>query len=229
MGAALAAAAPSPEPQQLASFAAQLPSLVAELGPLVSAEASQLAPALENLQNLQIPGLSPTAVVSDLPAVLSSELPALETYALAQIPSGLFSPAEMSAISAAAPGIFSSIAQNIDGLIADLPQTLPVTALGPYIASNLPAIESEILADVSSLVPVASSILTAVDAQATGAGSAGTTGGFGPTATGTGFSGALTPTASAPISTFTGAASANGWGKGVVGAAAVVGVVGAML
>ena len=228
VGAALAAAAPNAEPQQLDTLAAELPSLVSQLGPFVSAEATALVPILQNIGSVSIPGVPATAVVSDLPSILNAELPALETLAIGAIPSGLFSPAEMSAISSASPAVFTALAQNIDGLLAQLPQTLPVASLGGFIASNLPAVESAILADVSSLIPYASSILTAIDGQATatattGGGSAGTTGAIG--------TGGVTPTAtgiSPTITPFTGAANANGWGKGVVGAAAVA-VVGAFL
>ncbi|KAI4143224.1 MAG: hypothetical protein LQ340_007078 [Diploschistes diacapsis] len=222
MGAAIVAAVP----QNLDTIASELPALVSQLGPLVTQVAGGLGP---ELATLQIPGINPTAVVSDLPAVLASNLPMLEGLALGSIPSGIFSPAEMSAISADSPAVFTALVQNIDGLISQLPQTLPITALGGYVASNLPIIESAVLADISSLIPEASSILTAVEAQATG-GSIGTTGGFpGATATVTSFSGALTPTSSAPLQTFTGAASANAWGKEVMGAAAAVGILGAML
>ena len=230
MGAALAAAAPAPQdlPQDLNALAAALPSLVSELGPFVTQEAQALGP---QLASLQIPGINPTAVVSDLPAFISSNLGSWETAAVGAIPSGIFSPDQLAAISAVSPGIFSEVADQLDAVISALPQTLPVTALGPYLASELPALESAALAEVSSLVPEASSVLTALQGEIT-SGPAPVLSGTGvapKTTSATGISGSRTPTASAPINTFTGAANANGWGKEVMGAAAVVGFVGAML
>ncbi|MCJ1331139.1 hypothetical protein MMC10_007826 [Thelotrema lepadinum] len=223
VGAALAAAAPAPQDiPDLNALAAALPSFVSELGPLVTQEAQALG---GDLASLQIPGVNPTAVVSDLPAFIASNLPAWESAAIGAIPSGLLSPAELAAISASAPDIFSQVAGQIDAIISELPQTLPVTALGPFLASELPALESAALAEVSSLVPEASSVLTALQGEITG--------GPTPTLGGTGVAPKTTASASktgsAPIQTFTGAANANGWGKEVMGAAAVVGFVGAML
>lgn len=225
LGAALAAAAPQDLGAIGSQIASELPSLVSDLGPLASADAPQISAFL---QSLSIPGVAPTVAISQLPAVLSSELPALETAAFGLL-SGFLPPDQLSIIETAAPPVFTAVASNLGGLLSQLPSSLlaePVTALGPYLASNLPAIESAILPEISALEPEASSYLTALGGLATGTG-AGTTGLPSPTATATGFSGVTTPTA--PIATFTGAANANGWGKEVAGAAAVAGIVGALL
>ena len=178
-------------------------------------------------------------MVSDLPAILATNLAALENLALGAIPAGALTPAESSAVWAASPPIFTQLEADIDQYLASLPQTMSVAALPGLIESNLGAVATDLVEAASALEPEISAILTSVEGIATGLGT------VTPMASGKpehpqvthppNFAIGMTMTASASngtsftapsIPVATNAANNHGVNKELVGTAAVVGAIG---
>ena len=176
--------------------------------------------------------VAPTAVVSDIPGILSSALPGLETLAAEEltglIPPGLVPSEVVAQIPTVVSEILPAVASEIDAaIITGLPATLSLAALPGALESNLPAVESQIVGAVSEAIPEASSVLVNADplvSSLTAGGSGALPTGLLPTA-GTGsLSIVPTPTSSlTPV--YTGAASKDGWRRELVGAAGVVAAV----
>jgi len=219
---------------ELEALITDIPLVIVDGGPMV-------ADALAYLLKI----LDPQGVVSDLPAVFSSNLPVIESYfgALftAIIPPGAAPTDIVADIPAFAAGEGSLILSDLDALVTEVPGTLSLSdqALPSFLASLLPqlgtdleGIASAMLADLSKSLKSAStapanattltttlSVTSATSTSATSAGGSSTTSNTAITTSTTGA------TASNAPPTATGAATAIGWKAeiiGVLGFAAVV-------
>ena len=244
--AARALAAPAPDPEanpQLDridytdpnSLAAALPTLAAQLpGALSAAD----RPAVAEL-SAAISAFAPTAVLSDVPAILSTVAPVLESLAEAAVTK--YPLPIPPALASELPGVISEVVpaleSDVDAFVTRFPGTVSLAALPSVIASQLPAIDSEILAEISAEIPVISSYLTqyasviaSLEHGAVPTGAAASTG-VGPVpgglnATTTGAAGVPPSATTGALATFTGGAVKEGWRGGVVG---VVGAVAALV
>ena len=213
------------------SLAAALPTLAAELpGALSAAE----TPALADI-SAAISAFAPTAVLSDVPAILSTVVLALESLADAaatRYPLPL-PPALASELPAVISEVVPALESDIDAFVTRFPGTISLAALPTVIASELPAIDSQILAEISAEVPVVSSYLTqyasviaSLERAALPTGAAASTGALpspgGLNATTTGAAGVPPSVTTGALATFTGAASREGWTSGVLGVAGAV-------
>ena len=240
-GTALTAPAADPQLNPLAltdpgSLAAALPTLAAALPSILS----EAAPIEVVLLSEAIADYAPTNRLSDLPGILSTAVPILESaadaaltaYGAAYLPPSVV--AELpSLIATVAPQLES----DIDAYASHFPGSISLAVIPSVLSTALPAINSEIAAEISADVPIISSYLTAYagalssyEAAALGTGTGGLvplpTGGLNGTASTLGASGQVPPSATAlsTLPAFTGAAS-----RGEAWAGGVVGVVGAIM
>lgn len=222
----LALVAPALCQGDAASIISELGPLITELPSIISEEGGALVTDLENL----ISQYDPTGVVSDLPGLLATEAPVIESYLdeliTAAIPAGAVPTDILAEIPSLVSELVPEVLTELDAIItADLPGTLSDAAIPTLLASLLPEIGTEIEKIASEALPALSSLLTSLFPTApanltaqptTVVTSVGTapvpSSGFGATTT-------------KALATFTGAASAMAWKAemaGIAGFAAVV-------
>jgi hypothetical protein len=216
--------------QDASAIISELTPLITQLSAIIQAEASPIISELSQL----IQAIAPTGVVSDLPAVLSTNIPFIDSIIIDLITSGVPPGAIPTDIAAEIPAIVSQgvsvVISDIDDILAQLPGTLSDAALPSLLASYIPIIGSEVQAAATSLLPELGSLLaTALPGSTPAAASGNST----KTASGSGSivtSASVTATTSASATTskpqFTGGAAERvGWGMqvaAVVGFAAIV-------
>lgn len=226
---------------QVSSAISKLSALITEIPAIIESGGADLADELASLLEI----LDPQGVVSDLPGIFSSNLPAIErflaAFLTAEIPAGAIPAGIVADIPALVAGEGSLILSDLDALVSQVPGTLSLSnsALPSFLASILPELGTDIEGIASAMLsdlkkslgstrtgPVNATALTTTSpitsASSTGAPSTGSS-------SATSNTGATSPhiatTTSNTVATATGAAAPIGWKTevaGVLGFAAVL-------
>jgi hypothetical protein len=139
---------------QVSSAISELGALITEIPAIITAGGSGLAHQLASLLKI----LDPNGVVSDLPMIFSSDLPAIESYLAAfltaAIPAGAVPTDIVANIPAFVAGEGSLILSDLDALVTRIPGSLSLSdkALPSFLAAILPQLGTDIEGIASAVV-----------------------------------------------------------------------------